>query len=150
LWTWSITAGFPFDWPFLRERGEWFLALPLWLFLLAPTRQPGPAFDLRQTVIGAVRAGATMLVIYLAAFFYAGGERLPRLVALYLLWDAPLLVMAWRIVALCSFTRAPSPRRVLVVGSGHTLQAALQLIEDPSFRDADIVGVASTEPANGR
>ena len=31
LWTWSLTAGFPFDPAFLRARVVWLLAVPLWL-----------------------------------------------------------------------------------------------------------------------
>ena len=147
LWTWSLTAGFPFDLAFLRARAVWLLAVPFWLVLLIPTRDARSALDIRQTTAGIVRAAAALLVIYLAAFFYAGGDRLPRLVVLYLFWDATLLVLGWRVVALWSLTRAPFSRRVLIVGSGHALSTALDVLTDTSFRDADIVGVATNDPA---
>lgn len=145
LWTWSITAGFPFNVAFLRVRAVWLLAVPLWLALLGPTRPAGVAFDIRQTADGIARAAAALLVLYLGSFFYAGGDRLPRLVALYLFWDATLLVLGWRIIALWFFTRAPFSRRVLVVGSGGALSTALDVLRHSSFRDADVVGVVTDE-----
>jgi len=45
LWTWSITAGFPYDLAFLRARVVWLLALPVWLVLLIPTRHAATALD---------------------------------------------------------------------------------------------------------
>lgn len=147
LWTWSITAGFPYDLAFLRERAVWLLAVPVWLVLLIPTRHAAIALDIRQTALGIVRAAATMLVIYLGVFFYAGGDRLPRLVAVYLFWDATLLVFAWRVVALWSLTQAPFSRRVLVAGSGQALLTAIDLLKDTSFRDAELVGVATSDAA---
>jgi len=143
LWTWSLTAGFPFDPAFLRARAVWLLAVPLWLTLLVPTRDAGTALDLERTVAGVARAAGALLVVYLAAFFYAGVASLPRLVALYILWDATLLLFGWRLVALWSLTRAPFSRRVLVAGAGPALSTALEVLRDPSFRDAEIVGVAT-------
>ena len=49
LWTWSLTAGFPFGPTFLRARAVWLLAIPLWLTLLVPTRDAGIALDLKRT-----------------------------------------------------------------------------------------------------
>lgn len=145
LWTWSLTAGFPFNLTFLRARAVWLLAVPFWLVLLIPTRDAGIALDIRQTAVGIIRAAAALLVIYLGAFFFAGGDRLPRLVVIYLFWDATLLVFGWRLVALWSLTRAPFSRRVLIAGSGHALSAAFDVLQHTSFNDADIVGVATTE-----
>jgi exopolysaccharide biosynthesis polyprenyl glycosylphosphotransferase len=144
LWTWSLTSGFPFDPAFLRARAVWLLAVPLWLTALVPTRDAGIALDFRRTTRGVARAAGALLVVYLAAFFYTGGASLPRLVAVYLLWDATLLLFGWRLVALWSLTRAPFSRRVLVAGSGPALSTALDVLQDPSFRDAEIVGVATT------
>jgi len=145
LWTWSLTAGFPFDSAFLRARAVWLLAVPLWLVLLIPTRDARVALDVRQTALGIGRAAGALLIVYLGLFFYAGGDSLPRLVALYIFWDATLLVFAWRIVALWSLTRAPFSRRILVAGSGEALSTTFSVLADPSFRDAAIVGVATTD-----
>ncbi len=148
LWTWSITAGFPFDQAFLRSRAVWLLAVPFWLVLLIPTRQAGVALDIRQTAAGIAQVAAALLVVYLGVFFYAGAERLPRLVAIYVLWDASLLVLGWRIVALWSLTRVPFSRRVLIVGAGPAVATALRVLEHASFRDAELVGVATNDRAS--
>jgi exopolysaccharide biosynthesis polyprenyl glycosylphosphotransferase len=141
LWTWSLTAGFPFGLAFLRARIAWFVSVPLWLAVLAPTRGSNVAYDLRQSAAGIGRAGVALLLIYLGAFFFVGGARLPRLVALYLLWDATLLLLGWRLVAQWSLTRKPFSRRVLIAGTGRALEVARALVETPPFRDAEIVGV---------
>ena len=146
LWTWSLTAGFPFSPAFLRPRVVWMLAVPLWLVLLRPTRDPRVALDIRETGAGIARAAGALLIVYLGLFFYAGGERLPRLVALYLFWDATWLVFGWRLVALWSLTRAPFSRRILIAGSGEALSVAFHLLRDASFRDATILGVATGDP----
>jgi exopolysaccharide biosynthesis polyprenyl glycosylphosphotransferase len=143
LWTWSLTAGFPFGVSFLRARALWLLSLPLWLLMLAPTRAPQVALAVRRTAGGIIRAAGALLLIYLVAFFYAGGERLPRLVALYLLWDATLLVFAWRVLAQWSLTRAPFTRRMLIAGSGRAVSAAFDVLADATFRDAEVIGVAT-------
>jgi exopolysaccharide biosynthesis polyprenyl glycosylphosphotransferase len=149
LWTWSITAGFPYDLEFLRTHTIWMLAVPAWLVLLIPTREAAIALDIEQTARGILRAAATMLLVYLGLFFSTGGDRLPRLMALYLFWDATLLVFAWRLIALWSLTRAPFSRRLLVVGSGQALATAFTLLKSASFRDAEVVGVATDDPVAG-
>src|SRR5262245_45818722 len=145
LWTWSLTAGFPFNARFAGGHAIWFLAVPLWIVGLVPTRHPRIAFDTGATARGILQVAAVLLLVYMAAFFWIGGERLPRLVALYLLWDATILVFAWRVTAQWSFTRAPFSRRILIAGSGLALSKAFQVLADPSFRDAAIVGVATTD-----
>jgi exopolysaccharide biosynthesis polyprenyl glycosylphosphotransferase len=144
LWTWSITAGFPFEPGFVRLHLLWLVAVPLWLLLLLPSRDASVALDLRQTAVGIGRAAGALLVVYLGLFFFAG-DRLPRLVALYIFWDATLLVLGWRIVALWFLTRAPFSRRILIAGSGEALATTFAVLADSSFRDAAIVGVATTD-----
>jgi len=119
--------------------------VPSWLVLLVPTRHASIALDIRQTALGIVRVAAILLAVYLGLFFYAGGDRLPRLVAVYVFWDATLLVLAWRLVALWSLTRAPFSRRILVTGSGQALVTAIELLRNISFRDAELVGVATDD-----
>lgn len=145
LWTWSITAGFAFDRAFLATNVAWFAAVPLWVWLLAPTRGHGVALDPPRLVGMLARTAGMLLLAYLAFFFWAGGDVLPRLVALYVLWDASLLVLAWRLVAGWSLLRSRFARRVLIAGSGDPLDLALQLLEHPSFRNAELVAIATPD-----
>ncbi len=147
LWTWSITAGFPFDAAFVRAHAAWLLAVPLWVIGLASTSDAATLLDTPRYAIGIVRVAAVLLLVYLAAYFWFGADRLPRLVALYVLWNATLLVFGWRVAAQWSFTRAAFSRRIMVAGSGKQLAVALDVLKDASFRDSEIVGVATTDPS---
>jgi exopolysaccharide biosynthesis polyprenyl glycosylphosphotransferase len=150
LWTWSLTAGFHFDLHFLRARAIWLASVPLWLLLLAPTRAGGIALDVEASARGIARAAGVLLLVYLAAFFFLGGAKLPRLIALYILWDATLWLIGWRLIAQWSFTRAPFSRRILVAGSGRALDVAIDLLKGPEFRDAEFVEVIGDRlPATG-
>ena len=146
LWTWSITAGFPFSFAFLRTHAVWLLAIPFWLIGLAPTREAATVLNARRSAFGIAKVAGILLLVYLAAYFWVGGDRLPRLVALYVLWNATLLVLGWRIAAQWSFTRVAFSRRILIAGSGKPLAIAMSLLDDPSFTDSKLVGVVTTDP----
>jgi exopolysaccharide biosynthesis polyprenyl glycosylphosphotransferase len=141
LWTWSLTAGFPLNVAFVRAHAIWFASVPLWLIVLIPTRRRSALLDMSESGRGIARATGALLLVYFAAFFFAGSARLPRLVALYLLWDGTLLLIGWRVVAQWSLTRAVFTRRVLIVGSGAPLEVARRLLESPGSRDAELVHV---------
>jgi lipopolysaccharide/colanic/teichoic acid biosynthesis glycosyltransferase len=140
LWTWSLTAGFAFSPGFVARHGWWMLAVPLWTIALAPTRLHGAALDLKSVQRGVARACGLLLVAYLAVFFF-NPDLLPRLVALYVLWNAAWLTYGGRLILLWMLTRAPFARRVLVVEGGPdsqvTADAARALLA--SDRLADVV-----------
>jgi exopolysaccharide biosynthesis polyprenyl glycosylphosphotransferase len=152
LWTWWMTAGGVFDAGFLREHVVWWLVVPIWVVLLGPTREAHVALHLRRSAPGIARAAAGLLVIYIGVFFVtgAGAARLPRLVALYLLWDATLLTLAWRLLARWMLTRPPFSRRVVVVGSGRAREMALRLLTEPAFRGVEILDDAEPGGADVR
>src|SRR5829696_4140362 len=78
MWTWSLTAGCAFSWGFVRDHAPWFVAVPIWVTSLSPTRHPGQALDLRETLAGLLNASGALFVAYLAAYFYLGPDVLPR------------------------------------------------------------------------
>ena len=130
IWIWSITAGFPFTLAFVTDRVAWFLAAPAWMLALLPSHNVRTALSAKRTTAALVRGMAVLLAAYLAIYFYAPPRALPRLVALYILWEGALLVLAWRLWYLWFFSRAPYLRRVLVVGSGDRAETAARLIRD--------------------
>jgi len=97
IWVWSITAGFPFTPAFLARRAQWFLAVPAWVLVLLPSHNVRTALSARRTTAALARGMALLLAVYLATYFYAPPRALPRLVALYILWEGALLVLAWRL-----------------------------------------------------
>lgn len=141
LWTWSLTAGFDFNWSFVAERSLWFLAVPVWLLSLSYAHHSHYVLDQRATAAALVRAAAAILVAYLVVFFVSGRAVLPRLVALYFVWDAVLLSFAARLIAGWLVTRKGRHRRVLVVGEGAAIDSALEILRRPSFADIRIAGV---------
>src|SRR5439155_17361423 len=99
LWLWSIPAGSTFSTGFVLGRAWWFLAAVAWLLAAAMPAAPASiAFSLRRTMAALGRGAALLLIAYGAWFFYAPRGVLPRLVALYFLWEAGLLTLAWRLI----------------------------------------------------
>lgn len=151
IWTWSLTAGFAFSVTFLRDQAWWFLAVPIWVVALAPTRHVSTALDVRATVPGLIHASGALFVTYLAAFFYAGPDVLPRLVAIYILWNAAWLTLGGRLLLLWTLTRETFTRRLLIVGDGEQAAAALALAGEPGLRDVTVLTpVLSADMSGGR
>ena len=139
LWAWSVTAGFAFTWVFVQERAAWFLAVPVWMLALATS------YDLRTSlsVPGTVRALAWAVVVLLAAYlvvyFYALRYELPRLVALYVLWEGALLTLGWRLVYIWFVTHFPLDKHVLILGASDAGQTMLRLLREAGPQ-ATVVG----------
>ncbi len=142
LWIWSLTTGFPFGASFIQRWAWWFLVAPAWVALLGPIRRVPAALSPEQTLRAVGGAAATLIVIYLAAYFYAPHASLPRLPALYFLWEGLLLTLAWRLVYLFVFTGDGFRRRALVVGSGPAAAAIVDLLCHASA-DVSVVAVAA-------
>ncbi len=136
MWTWSLTAGFAYSFEFVRNHAWWFLAVPVWVVVLSPIRHPSKAFDVRAIAVGLLHASGALFVAYLVAFFSAGPDVLPRLLAVYILWNAAWLTMGGRLLLLWTLTRDTFTRRLLVVGDASATEAALALGREPALRDA--------------
>ena len=144
LWTWSITAGYAFNWAFIDRRASWFLAALVWVVSLSYARHPHYALDPATTRRALARAGAAILFAYFALFFFAGRAVLPRLMAMYFVWDAALLTLAARLVAGWMIARQGRSRRVLIVGEGAAIDSAFDILKHPSFADIQIAGVVGS------
>lgn len=144
LWIWSLTTGFPFDAAFVIRWAAYFALVPAWVLLLTPSRRLRVALSLEATWRALVIAGATVAAAYLLAYFYAPPAFLPRLPALYFLWEAGLLTLAWRLCYLFATARGALRRRAVVVGAGpaatkmadlirhHAPDAELSAVIDPA------------------
>jgi exopolysaccharide biosynthesis polyprenyl glycosylphosphotransferase len=130
LWTWSLTAGYPFDAAFVASRWWWLLVGPVWATALAPTRELPNALSVTRTLRGLAGAAGVLLMVYLALYFYVSPDTLPRLMALYVLWEAVLLTTAWRVAYVFAFTRPGTQRRVLIVGTGESARMVARTIAD--------------------
>ena len=144
MWTWSLTAGVDFSWHFIRYHAIWFVAAPIWVTALSPTRHAAKALDLRETRAGLLNASGALFVAYLAAYFYLGRDVLPRLMAMYILWNAAWLTFGGRLLLLWTLTRATFMRRMLVVGDGTEAEAVLALAREPGLRDVQVLSPAQS------
>lgn len=147
MWTWSLTAGFAYSAGFVRDHAWWFLAVPIWVIALAPMRHARKAFDMREVVPGLTHAGGALFVAYLAAYFYVGPDVLPRLMAIYILWNAVWLTLGGRLLLSWALTRDAFRRRLLIVGDGSEAAAALALASEPALSDATILAPAVSADA---
>lgn len=142
LWLWSIPAGADPSWGFLRERLWWLVAAGAWVLVAGvPTASPRVAFSLRATAAAFVRAAALLLFVYLAVYFYMPRGVLPRLMALYFLWEAVLLTLAWRAIFIAIFSARRFRRRAVVIGSGEPASVALEILRRHRPRQVEVVGV---------
>ena len=139
LWTWSITAGVSFTWAFVQERAAWFLTVPVWTLALAPSYDLRTALAVPGTVRALARAVVVLLAAYLAVYFYAPRYELPRLVALYVLWEGTLLTLGWRLVYIWFVTHLPLDKHLLILGASEAGRTTLGLLRtaDPH---ATVVG----------
>ena len=146
LWTWSITAGFPFSLEFVSERAVWFLAIPAWLAALAPSYNLRTARSVGGTAAALAQALGLLLVAYLALYFYAPRSGLPRLVALYVLWEGALLTLGWRLTYIWYVANVHGDKRVLIIGATAAGRAALRLIGEASVMHTTVVGFVDDDP----
>jgi exopolysaccharide biosynthesis polyprenyl glycosylphosphotransferase len=142
LWVWSFTTGFPFDARYLIQHPAWLLAVPLWLFVIAPTRAWHAAHALDRTLSGLLSAAGVVLAVYVVFYFYAPPAAVARLPALYFVWEAVLLTAGWRLTYLFVVRRGAFSRRAVIVGDGARARAAIDVMGHVA-RDTVIVGVVS-------
>jgi exopolysaccharide biosynthesis polyprenyl glycosylphosphotransferase len=149
LWLWSLTAGFPFSVAFVRDHAIWFLAVPAWALALTPVYSPRLMLSPGRTAAALLQAATLLAIAYFSIYFYAPRQGLPRLMALYIVWEGFLLVLAWRLTCAWFFGQDPFTRRVLIVGGGEPGAMALALLRDQDFRNSTVVGVFdSDDPRN--
>ncbi len=144
MWTWSLTAGIPFSSVFVRAHALWFLSVPIWVIALAPTRHLAVSLDLRHAVIGIARAAGVLFAAYLLVFFYAGRGALPRLMALYVLWNSTGFALAGRLTVLWALTRDQFTRRLIIVGDPAAIATALALFQRSALSDAQLLGIVTS------
>jgi len=130
LWTWSITAGYSFTWAFVEERAAWFLAVPVWLLVLTPSYDLKTALAVQGTFRALAQAVVVMLAAYLVVYFYAPRSELPRLVALYVLWEGALLTLGWRLVYIWFVTHLPLDTHLLILGASEAGRTTLRLLRE--------------------
>ena len=140
LWVWSITAGEALSGAFVVERAYWFLAVPIWLIALVPAYDFRVALSVEETAWALIRAVVFLLVLYLAVYFYSPREVLPRLMAVYALWEAALLTFGWLLSYISVSTETAFRRRILIFGAGAAGRTVARLMREAGMRHAIVEG----------
>jgi exopolysaccharide biosynthesis polyprenyl glycosylphosphotransferase len=143
LWIWSVTTGFHFDAEFLRKWVAFALLVPIWVALLAPARQMRVGLSLDRTRRALFGASVIVAAAYLLAYFYAPRPILPRLPALYFLWEAMLLTLAWRLCYVYALSRGVLTRSAVVIGDASASERFVELL---ARQAPDVQVVATIDP----
>jgi len=110
--------------------------------MAVPTRAWNSAHALPRTVGGLLSAAGALAAFYVILYFYAPPSALARLPALYFLWEAVLLTVAWRLIYLFVLGRGAFTRRAVIVGDGTRAKAAREFLQREA-RDTVVVGFVS-------
>lgn len=129
LYVWaSGDSWYRFSAEFLKYRAPaWFYLLPfIWLILLVDTYDTRKSANLRQTLRGIGMVFLVSVIAYLAIYFAAEPNSLPRLGVAVFIVTATLLTLLWRLIYIRTFTSVSRQQRVLIVGAG---KAGTALVE---------------------
>jgi exopolysaccharide biosynthesis polyprenyl glycosylphosphotransferase len=148
LSVWTITAGvgLPFA---LRSRAYWFLAVPMWALGMTPGHVTRIALSIRETAARLFNVAILLLVGYVAVYFYAPRQALPRLLALYFVWEVFLLTLGWRLIYIYIFTETRLRRRALIAGAGPSGERIFDVMQMAPVRDTVVVGFVDDGATGG-
>jgi len=130
LWTWTLTAGVGLSWAVMLGHLTWAWFVPIWamtVWILADQRWPQ---RLRPMVWCRIEAALWLLAGYLVVFFWSGTDRLPRILAVYVLWDAIWCSIGVRALVLWLARPGTAGRRIAVVGTGSGRDTATALLRE--------------------
>lgn len=128
LWLWSFVSIYSFDRGWVVERAAWFATVVPWLFLLLPAYHPVVVTSARATAVVVLQAAAVVGAVYLAAYFFAPRDLLPRWTVPFILSLAVPMTMAWRVVYLHIVTHPSRCRAVAVIGGGAAANAIARVL----------------------
>jgi exopolysaccharide biosynthesis polyprenyl glycosylphosphotransferase len=148
LWLWTFTSGDVFGWSYFRAHAIWVVALvPAWLLLnldLYSSRSVNSWNSLTRRLLA--NAGLA-LGLYLALFFLAPRDLLPRLVIVYFIGGALLLGAVWRWLYVRLVVSRYLQRRALVVGAGWAGEAIVSTLARFQPREYRVLGFIDDDPA---
>ena len=147
MWTWSLTAGVAFSWDFISLHAIWFVAVPIWVTALSPTRHAAKGHWTRARP-------SPVCSMPLAPCLWRTSPRISTSGPMCCLEadgqeDISLLECGladvWRtLLLLWTLTRATFMRRMLVVGDGTEAAAVLALAREPGLEGCQVLAPAQS------
>ena len=130
LWIWSAIDGHPLTWSYVLEHAAWFALAGVWLLLLQAASAARPAFSARDTATIVAHAVIAGLGPYLALYFLAPRDFLPRLVVLNFLALVGIATLVWRVSHQRLFAADTRESPVAVVGAGPAARDIAALLRE--------------------
>lgn len=149
LATWAVRGEKGFGAEFLLSQSYWFILLSfLWLFFanLSGMYELYALGNLSSTFAALVRTVALVVLAYLALYFVALPNSLPRLVVFYHGAATLLLIVAWRAAFTGLATRQSFRRRLLIVGAGWAGRTIVRAVQENYSAHYDIIGYVDDDP----
>lgn len=132
LYFWGQKDWLDFSWAFLDQRAPvWFYLLPFaWVLCLIEIYDVRKANRKGDVFRGVGTAAVISIVIYLAIFFLAAPNSLPRRGVFIFILAAIVLTIIWRLIYIKIFTDPMFLRRVLMIGAGHAGSTLVSMLND--------------------
>lgn len=149
LGIWALRGDKDFGIPFLIGQSFWFVLLSiLWLVFsfLNGVYDLSRLGNLEQTIAALVRTVALVIFAYLAIYFIALPNTLPRLVVFYHGVATVLLIAVWRAAYGAVTARMPFRRHVIIVGAGWAGRTIASALQEHCKSDYEILGYVDDDP----
>lgn len=150
LWIWSVRGAIRFDRIFILDQIGLFLFLSaLWLIFayLNGLYDPTKITRLGSATFALLRTVATVIIAYVAIYFFATPAELPRGVVLYQSAIGFVLIGLWRTLYVLLIQRFGFTRKVIIVGAGWAGQTIADAIRQHANAHYQILGFIDDDPA---
>ncbi len=150
---WLIMDGRHLGVSFLAAHSYWFPILAGLWWLLASAND---FYNLRissrldQSMMRLVQVELQVLVVYLVIFFLSPRTALPRLFILYYGLLSFAFILAWRLWRPFLIGWTATPRRALIVGTGHTAHTINATLREEAPDDYRVVGLIRDKEGSSR
>lgn len=150
FWIMAVRARWIFDWQYLSDNAEWFVALPaLWFVsaLLNGFYNPQKITDLQTALNALIRSVGMVVIVYIVIyFFFATPGALPRGVVGYQGVASSILIGLWRLGYVMMIQRPRFARKIIIVGAGWAGETIVQAIQEHASVHYRILGFIDDDP----
>jgi exopolysaccharide biosynthesis polyprenyl glycosylphosphotransferase len=152
---WIHARGLPslytFNLAYLINQSGWLILLSfLWLFsgYINGLYDPIKSSTLNETILGLLRSGTIVMVVYLLIFFYTAPTLiLPRGIVVYQVISGFILISIWRVGYIYISGSTRFKRKILIIGAGWAGQTIAQAILETASTQYQIVGFVDDDPS---
>jgi exopolysaccharide biosynthesis polyprenyl glycosylphosphotransferase len=146
----GLPSLFTFNLAYLIDQSGWLILLAfLWLFsgYINGLYDPIKSSTLNETILGLLRSGTIVMVVYLLVFFYTAPRLiLPRGIVVYQVISGFILISIWRIGYIYLSASTRFKRKIIIIGAGWAGKTIAQAILESASNQYQIVGFVDDDP----